>query len=159
MSEPREWTFDEICESQDFAHREVFVKKSAYEKLATELANLRKAYGMRMDDHAALQNECQAERERADKATAWLEMIARERDQARAEIERLKRLNRGAYDLNVLIEQERDLYRETLGSFKRECEALRGQLKAIAKGNMDLASIRRTKADAERVEREKLGRQ
>ena len=37
MSEVKRYTFDEICESQDFNHEETFILASEYEKLKAQL--------------------------------------------------------------------------------------------------------------------------
>ena len=39
MSEVKRYTFDEICESQDFNHGEKFILASDYEKLKAQLEN------------------------------------------------------------------------------------------------------------------------
>lgn len=77
------------------------------------LSELHKA----VQDSRDLSDALQAERERADKATAWLEMIARERDQARVEVERLKeQIGREDLVRGMLVSSnaERDKYKAAL---------------------------------------------
>lgn len=43
MSEVKRYTFDEICESQDFNHEEKFILASEYEKLKAQLEKAEEA--------------------------------------------------------------------------------------------------------------------
>lgn len=51
MSEVKRYSFDEICESQDFNHEEAFILASDYEHLKTKLELTNKELGLNIKSH------------------------------------------------------------------------------------------------------------
>ena len=90
MTAPRKpevsaWTFDEICESQDFAHSQEFVKRSAYEAVCKERDALKV-----LVEFQEKQARCQPDfKDEYDNLSKFTEDLRKERDALEAQLTRI----------------------------------------------------------------------
>lgn len=143
---PKEFTFDEICESQDFEHEQAFVLKEAYLAVCEKLAAAEAERGLFSE---AIADAREAINARSEDLVVDIEWLKEERDELQSKLDIARELSQP----ETFIEGQRQMYAQTaaqvaalkaqLAEWKADCDqAENGEVKwavEAAKLKSDLA--------------------